>query len=93
MAYANVASCVMSIVCSFSNGVQVCNKLHEKRRQTKRSKRDVKTYEEEVRLIKSLRQGPEDIGREYQRNVCAAGKGFEIGDGIYELHSRLVSDG
>ncbi len=81
MAYTNVASCVISIVGSFSNGLDVFKKLREERRRRKRSKKVDIVDEEELRLSKSLRQGPEDIAREYQRSVCAAGQDFEVGDG------------
>lgn len=47
---------------------------------------------EEQRLSKSLRQGPDDIGREYQKNALAAGPQFDIGDGIayLSLDSKMV---
>ncbi|KAK5172942.1 uncharacterized protein LTR77_003064 [Saxophila tyrrhenica] len=82
MAYTNVASCVISIVGSFSNGLDVFKKLRDKRRRRKRSKKLDKVDEEELSLSRSLRQGPEDIAREYQRNVYGAGQDFEIGDAI-----------
>ena len=83
MAYTTVASCVISIVGSFSNGLDVFKKLKDKRRRRKRSKKmDKVDEEEESRLSRSLTQGPEDIVREYQRSVYAAGQDFEIGDGM-----------
>lgn len=81
MAYTNVASCVISIVGSFSNGLDVFKRLRDKRRGRKRSKRTDAVDEKELRLSRSLRQGQEDIGREYQRSVYGAGQDFEIGDG------------
>lgn len=81
MAYTNVASCVISIVGSFSNGIDVFKRLRDKRRRRKRSKKLDRVDDEELRLSRSLRQGPEDIGREYQKSVYAAGQDFEIGDG------------
>jgi hypothetical protein len=85
MAYTNVASCVISIVGSFSNGIDVFKRLRDKRRRRKRSKKLDRADEEELRLSRSLRQGPEDIGREYQRSVYEAGQYFEIGDGILHV--------
>lgn len=87
MACTNVASCVISIVGSFSNGADVFRRLRDKRRRRKRNKRADELDEKELRLSRSLRQGPEDIGREYQRNVYGAGADFEVGDGMYDMKS------
>ena len=45
--------------------------------------------EDEHRLAKSLRQGPEDIGREYQRNMQTVGDNFACGDGMRALYSPI----
>ncbi|KAK5126258.1 hypothetical protein LTR85_010493 [Meristemomyces frigidus] len=82
MAHTNVSSCVLSIVASFSSGLDVFKKLRERRRRKRRSKSGEKGDEDELCLTKSLRQGPEDIGREYQRSVQAAGDYFAVGDAI-----------
>lgn len=94
MAQTNVSSCVLSIVASFSSGLDVFKKLREKRKRKRSSSRsghgkrkgrqcDAKAVEEEeARLSRSLRQGPEDIGREYAQSVYAVGDGFAIGDGM-----------
>lgn len=81
MAHTNVSSCVLSIVASFSSGLDVFKKLREKRRRRRRSRLAEKDDIEEFRLARSLRQGPEDIGREYQRSIQAAGDHFAVGDG------------
>jgi hypothetical protein len=85
MAHTNVSSCVLSIVGSFSSGLDVFKKLRDKRKRkhnSRRKKCDALAEEEELRLSKSLRQGPEDIGREYAKSVYAVGDGFAIGDGM-----------
>ena len=82
MAHSNVASCVLSIVGSFSNGIDVFKKLRDKRRSKKKPKRNDFPEIEELRLSRSLRQGQEDIGREYQNNIFAVGDHFAVGDGM-----------
>lgn len=86
MAHTDVSSCVLSIVGSFASGLDVFKKLREKKKRRRRSRRDgrecdARVEEEEMRLSRSLRQGPEDIGREYARNLYAVGNGFGVGDG------------
>jgi len=86
MAHSNVSSCVMSIVASFSSGLDVFKKLRDTRKRRRRVKAgdkagDKAEEENEIRLSKSLRRGPEDIGREYQRNLQNAGDEFAVGDG------------
>ena len=79
----SVSSCVLNILSSFSNSLDLVTKLREnrcKRRMIKRRNRDVELEEE--RLSKSLKRGPDEIGREYQKNVFAAGPQFDIGDGM-----------
>ncbi|EMC99993.1 hypothetical protein BAUCODRAFT_359274 [Baudoinia panamericana UAMH 10762] len=88
MAHSNVSSCVLSIVASFSNSLDLFRQLKEKRRRGKRTKNVAKLEENELRLGKSLRQGPEDIGREYQKSVQAAGDQFVFGDAI--AHTSLA---
>lgn len=73
----------MSIVASFSSGLDVFKKLRETRKRRKGVKGNNKAEEEdEARLSKSLRRGPEDIGREYQHNLQNVGDMFAVGDGI-----------
>ncbi|KAF2717259.1 hypothetical protein K431DRAFT_288708 [Polychaeton citri CBS 116435] len=82
MAQANVSSSVLSIVASFTSGLDIFKRLRERRRRRKRTKASDKIDEDELRLSKSLRQGPEDIGREYQRSTYRVGEQFGIGDSI-----------
>ena len=90
MAHTNVSSCVLSILGSFSSGLDVFKKLREKRGRRRRARKNETIEDDEQRLSRSLRQGPEDIGREYQRNLYAAGHDFEIGDGEYEYAYLIV---
>ena len=82
MAHTNVSSCVLSIVGSFANSLDVFKRLRDKRGRKRHAKGNQQvTDKEELHLTKSLRQGPEDIGREYQRSIHAAGDQFAVGDG------------
>lgn len=82
MAQTNVTSCVISIIASFTSGLDVFKKFHESRKiRKRRSKKNASVDDEELRLARSLRQGPEDIGREYQRSIQVAGDQFAHGDG------------
>ena len=82
MAHTQVSSCVLSIVASFSSSLDVFKRLRGSRRRRKHSKSDeVTANEEELHLTNSLRLGPEDIGREYQRSLQIAGDQYAVGDG------------
>ncbi|KAK4896299.1 hypothetical protein LTR27_005821 [Elasticomyces elasticus] len=82
MAQTNVSSCVLSIVASFSSGLDVFKQFREKRRRKQSYKSNDKLDAGELRLARSLRQGQEDIGREYLQNVKTAGDQFAVGDVI-----------
>ncbi|KAH9826390.1 hypothetical protein Tdes44962_MAKER03522 [Teratosphaeria destructans] len=81
MAQTSVAGCVMNIVASFASGQDVLKKLKETRRSRRRAAGH-RMASEERRLSRSLRRGPEDIGRQYQQSVQIAGNRFAIGDAI-----------
>lgn len=82
MAHTNVSSCVLSIVGSFANSLDIFRRVRKKRGRKRHTEaNELKIDENELHLAKSLRQGPEDIGREYQRSVHAAGGQFAVGDG------------
>lgn len=95
MAGTNVASCVLSIVASFSSGIDVFKKFRTRQSRKKRRNRQLEGDEtEELILAKSLRQGPEDIGREYQRNYQSVGDEFALGDGelrYWKSHLRNLT--
>jgi len=86
-ANASVSNTVLSIIASFSAGLDVFKELRDKRRRRKKRSSggngggERLQAEVESRLAKSLRRGPEDIGREYQGGVQRVGGGFAIGDG------------
>ncbi|UJO23364.1 uncharacterized protein CLAFUR5_12659 [Fulvia fulva] len=87
MAQTNVSSCVLSIIASLTSGLDVFRKFREsqsrkQRRSRKKNNHNETGNEDENRLAQSLRLGPEEIGREYQRSVYAAGEHFAQGDGI-----------
>lgn len=93
MANASVSSCVVSIISSFTSGLDVFKRFRQLRRSRKsRTKKQDKTSrDDEVQLVSSLRRGPEDIGREYQRSISAVGEHFAHGDGKSPLPIRLLS--
>lgn len=67
MAHANVSNGVLTIIASFSNGLDVLKKLRRSRKaSTQRSKKQKRNDDDALRLSRSLRSGPEEIGREYQ---------------------------
>lgn len=92
MSHTNVSSCVLSIIASFTSGLDVFKNLRDTRTGKKRrTKRNASVEDEERRLVRSLRQGPEDIGREYQRGIQAAGQDFANGDGMTHRFGAICS--
>ena len=85
----NVSSCVLNILGSFTNSLGLFKKLREKRLQKRRWRKNEQAEDEELRLSRSLRQGPADIQREYHRSVLTAGDQFEIGDGMFAYGNTL----
>lgn len=83
MAQANVSNGVLSIIASFSNGLDVLKKLRRgHKKPTKRSKARQQNDEDALRLSQSLRRGADEIGREYQaRSMRCDGERFAVGDG------------
>jgi hypothetical protein len=88
MGQANVSSCVLSILATFTNAIDVLRKstgtVRSRKRHGKagkgRRKADLKE-DGEARLLGSLRQGPVSIENEYQRSLQAVGERFVAGDG------------
>ena len=90
MSHMNVSSCVISIVGAFADSLDVIKRMREKRGRRKHAKaRQQTTDEEEHHLTRSLCQGPEDIDREYQRNLYAMGEQFAVGDGMVYINARV----
>lgn len=83
MAHANVSNGVLTIIASFSNGLEVLRKLRRPdKKGTHRSKTTKRNDEKALHLSRSLRHGPEDIGREYQtRSMRCDSEQYAIGDG------------
>lgn len=84
MAPASVSSSILTIITSFSNGLEVLQKLKDsKRKGTARDKGSKRSQDDELRLSRSLRRGMNDIGREYhEASTRCDGERFAIGDGM-----------
>lgn len=87
----NVSSCVLNILGSFSSSLGLYKKLRDKRRKKKRARKNEPSDGEELRLSRSLRQGPEDISQEYQQSVYVVGDQFAIGDGMLARKIRTLA--
>lgn len=81
MGQSNVSSVVLSIVASFSSGLDVFDQFKKERGRRRRLRSKEGQDVDELRLVRSLRRGPEDIGREYQKGIQVAGNTFVVGDG------------
>ena len=83
MAHANVSNGVLTIIASFSNGLDVLKKLRRSRKTgTQQSRRKKRDDEDALRLSRSLRNGPEEIGREYQAgSMRCDSELYAMGDG------------
>jgi hypothetical protein len=83
MAHVNVSNGVLTIIASFSNGLDVLKKLRRSRKtSTQQSKRNKRNEEDALRLSRSLRNGPEEIGREYQSgSMRCDSELYAMGDG------------
>jgi hypothetical protein len=83
MAHANVSNGVLTIISSFSNGLDVLRKLRTPgKKSTHRSKTTKRNDEDALRLSRSLRHGPEEIGREYQAaSMRCDSEQYAAGDG------------
>lgn len=83
MAHTNVSNGVLTIIASFSNGLDVLKKLRRSRKtSTQRSKKQKHNDENALRLSRSLRNGPEEIGREYQSgSMRCDSELYAVGDG------------
>lgn len=97
MAHANVSNSVLTIIASFSNGLDVLKKLRRSdKKGTRPSKTAKRNDENALCLSRSLRHGPEEIGREYQAgSVRCDSEQYAMGDGKPSIlplkkHSRLM---
>jgi hypothetical protein len=91
MAHANVSNGILTIIASFSNGLDVLKKLrHSKKTSPKRTKAAQRNDEDALRLSRSLRHGPEEIGREYQAgSMRCDSERYAMGDGRLSQDRKL----
>ncbi|KAL1632996.1 hypothetical protein SLS58_011253 [Diplodia intermedia] len=90
-----VGDSVLAIVGAFTNGLDVCKRLRERRRRRKSTKKphratpaQLEPSGDELQLSNSLRQNPVDIQRHYETNYAAVGEKFAQGDAI--AHASLT---
>jgi len=76
----NLANIVECIVSAFQNSLKVFQKVQGRQRPNK-VKCAADRHKEELHLRRSMRQGPTDIIREYDRSFSALGDRFATGDG------------
>jgi hypothetical protein len=77
MAAQSTDSCVLTLIGSFLNGLDVFKKLRKKKKKTNAD-------DPESRLTRSLQRGPIDIRQEYERNYAVQGERFRKGDGTID---------
>jgi hypothetical protein len=95
MAHANVSNGVLTIISSFANGLDVLRKLRRSgKKVTHRPKTTKRNDEDALRLSRSLRHGPEEIGREYQfASMHCDSEQYAAGDGRSDRPARYDSHG
>lgn len=91
MAHANVSNGILTIIASFSNGLDVLKKLRQsKKTSSKRTKAAKRSDEYALQLSRSLRHGPEEIGREYQAgSMRCDSQRYAMGDGGSSQHTEI----
>jgi hypothetical protein len=91
MAHANVSNGILTIIASFSNGLDVLRKLRQSNKKSpKRTKAAKRNDEDALQLSRSLRHGPEEIGREYQAgSMRCDSERYAMGDGRYPQETKL----
>ena len=91
MAHANVSNGVLTIIASFSNGLDVLRKLRQSNKKSpKRTKAAKRNDDDALQLSRSLRHGPEEIGREYQAgSMRCDSERYAMGDGRSNLETDL----
>lgn len=91
MAHANVSNGVLTIIASFSNGLDVLRKLRQSNKKAhKRTKSAKRNEEDALQLSRSLRHGPEEIGREYQAgSMRCDSERYAMGDGTFAQDTKL----
>ena len=91
MAHANVSNGILTIIASFSNGLDVLRKLRQSNKKSpKRTKAAKRNDEDALQLSRSLRHGPEEIGREYQAgSMHCDSERYAMGDGRSDQDTDL----
>jgi hypothetical protein len=81
---ATTDSSVLSIISAFTRSLDIFKNLRERRKKRKHGKNsrlsDADHSSDELRLSKSLRQGPVEIQKEYERHYRSNGDRYAIGD-------------
>jgi hypothetical protein len=91
MAHANVSNGILTIIASFSNGLDVLKKLRQSNKKgPTRTKAAKRSDEDALQLSRSLRHGPEEIGREYQAgSMRCDSERYAMGDGRSSQDTKL----
>ncbi|TKA74375.1 hypothetical protein B0A49_02210 [Cryomyces minteri] len=82
MSGTGVSDSVFSIIAAFTSGLDVFKKLQTKGKRKRKSEDVHLDREAELQLSNSLRKGPSDIRKEYERDVRDLGERFAAGDAI-----------
>ena len=88
---AKTASCVLDLIQSFTNGLNIFKRLRARRRKRKDAKLKDKLdtlSSAELQLSNSLKRGTTEIQERYDIHYCKAGDRYAKGDG--ELPRRLI---
>lgn len=85
---ATTDSSVLSIISAFTKSLDIFKDLREKRRKRKQRRKSPENSGDELRLSKSLRQGPVDVQREYERHYRSNGDRYAIGDCKWDPNLR-----
>lgn len=88
---ASVSNCVLSIIASFTSGLDVFSKLRLRRKKKRNARAANGDGVQELQLSKSLRRGATDIHSEYERDLTVVGHGFATGDGSLRYSSMAYS--
>jgi hypothetical protein len=88
-------SSVSSLIITFTRSLDYFKNVREQRKQKKKKTNKVSKKKEalrgdELKLSMSLRQGPVEIQREYERNYRANGDRYAVGDREWSTLSMAI---